>query len=132
MQTCRASHCAVVLHNHIYVIGGGACEICLNSVECYNPLTDQWAEVSSMSKVRRCAADATVCKKILVVGGFVHMSDVIEPSCEIFDLSTNQWSLVSSPGIPPAAGSVVTVDDVVYLFGGEDETEYLDAVECFH
>ena len=44
------------------------------------------------------AAVATVCEKITVVGGFDNqlVARTIEPSCEIFDLVTNQWSLVSS------------------------------------
>ena len=39
--------------------------------------------------------------------------------------------MVSSPGIPRAACSAVNIDDLVYLFGGENETDYMNAVECF-
>ena len=52
METPRTGHNGVVLQSRIYVIGGTSDgEVCLNSVECYNPFTDQWNNVSNMSKV---------------------------------------------------------------------------------
>ena len=51
MRTRRAGHSAVVLQDHIYVIAGHNGEICQDSVECYNPLIDQWHKVSNMSCV---------------------------------------------------------------------------------
>jgi len=132
MGTGRAGHSAVVLQEHIYVIAGDDGNVCHNSVECYNPLTDQWSRISNLSKARRYAAVATVCDKIVVAGGFCGMIDeTIEPSCEIFDPNTNQWNLVSSPGIPRAVCGAVSINNIVYLFGGESETDFVKAVECF-
>ena len=129
--TGRACHSAVVLQEHIYVIAGYDHEVCLDSVECYNPLTDNWRRISSISKARMCAAVATVREKIIVVGGFHDLTRTIEPSCEIFDPITNQWSLVPSPGFPRADCSAVSINDIVYLFGGENGTDFLKEVECF-
>ena len=132
METCRAGHSAVVLQDQIYVIGGHDGKVCLNIVECYNPLTDNWRKMSDMSKVRRFAAAANVCEKIIVIGGFGDMTNkTIEPTCEILKPNTNQWNLVSSPGVPRAACSAVSINDNVYLFGGENETNILHSVECF-
>ena len=132
METCRAGHSAVVLGKCIYAIAGHDGTVCQNSVECYNPLTDHWTKISSISKARRFAATATVCDKIVVVGGFGDMTNkTIEPSCEMFEQRTYEWSLVSSPLRPRAAHSIVSIDDKVYLFGGEDEKLYVAAVECF-
>ena len=133
MKTRRAGHSAVVLQEHIYVIAGHDGNVCQNSVERYNPLTDQWSKVSNISKARRSAAAATAAEKIVLVGGFGDMTHTtIEPSCEVFEPRTNQWSLVSSPGIPRAAHCAVSFNDIVYLFGGEDEEEYVLGVECFN
>ena len=134
METSRADHSAVVLQEHIYVIAGhDASNVCLNSVECYNPLTDQWSRISNLSKARSCAAATTAGQRmIIVVGGFGDMTEItMESSCEIYDPVTNQWNLVSSPGIPRAACSAVSIDDIVYLFGGENTANCLNAVECF-
>ena len=132
MEAHRAGHSAVVLQGSIYVIAGHDGTVCQNSVELYNPLTDQWSKVSKISKARRFAAAATTAEKIIVVGGFGDMTaTTIEPSCEMFELSTNQWSLVSSPLKPRAAHGIVSIEDVIYLFGGENEIAYEDTVECF-
>lgn len=132
METHRAGHSSVVLQECIYAIAGHDGSICQNSVECYNPLSDQWSKVSNISKARWFAAATIVCEKILVVGGFGDMTaTTIEPSCEMFEPTTNQWSLVSSPLNPRAAHGVVSIDDIVYLFGGENESTHEIAVECF-
>lgn len=133
MGTGRAGHSAVVLQGHFYVIAGDDGNVCQNGVECYNPLSDQWSRILNLSKARRYAAVATVCEKIFTVGGFGDNDrDIIQPSCEIYHPNTNQWNLVSSPGIPRAACSAVSINGIVYLFGGESETDnFMKAVECF-
>lgn len=74
----------------------------------------------------------TVCEKIFVFGGFVYADySSIEPSGEIYDPSTNEWSLISGPRVPRAACGAVCVDNMVYLFGGDSENAILKAVECF-
>ena len=102
METSRASYSAVVLQERIYVVAGHDGEVCKNSVECYNPFTNQWNKAPNISKVRRFFSASTVCEKIIIVGGFADMTDTnIEHSCELFEPSTNQWSLmVSRPEFP--------------------------------
>jgi len=133
METCRAGHSTVLLQEHIYVIAGHDGEVCQNSVETYNPFTNQWSKASNISKVRRFFSASTVCEKIIIVGGFADMTITnIEHSCEMFEPSTNQWSLVTSPESPRAAGSIVSIDDIAYLFGGETANDFdLESVECF-
>ena len=131
METARVEHNAVVLQEHIYVIAGHNGEVCQSSADCYNPLTDQWTEISGMSKVRRCAAAVAVGRNLFVVGGFGDMTaETIEPSCEIFDPGANQWSLVPSLSIQLAASGIVSTGNRVYLFGGEDETHLKKEVLC--
>ncbi|KAJ7372050.1 hypothetical protein OS493_021478 [Desmophyllum pertusum] len=99
MKGPRAAHCAVVLEELIYVIAGSDGNVCLKSVECYNPSNDQWDQIPDMIKARKFAAAAVISGgKIIVAGGYRDMNCMtIEASCEIFDKSLNQWSLVSSP-----------------------------------
>ena len=78
------------------------------------------------------AAATASSGKIIVVGGYADVEfEAIEASCEIFDKSTNQWSLVSTPIVPRAACGIVSVGSCVYLFGGEDANQDLDIVECY-
>ena len=132
METARTGHCAVVLGDLIYVIAGFHGEVCHKSVESYNPLTNQWTKIPDLSKARKFASAAAICGKILVVGGNCDMTNPdIEPTCEMFDPCLNQWSLVASPIHPRTACAIVSVDDSVYIFGGENEDNYYDNIEVF-
>lgn len=133
MKTGRAAHCAVVLQKQIYVIAGHNGTICHNCVECYVPSTNQWKRIPSMSKARRFPAAATAHGKIVVVGGYSDLSASLntEVSCEMFNPHTNAWSLIASPAFPRAACGIVSMDDIIYLFGGRNEEYFLKTVERF-
>ena len=137
METGRASHCTAVLEDLIYVIGGHDIHTCFKSVECYDPFTNHWRKVPDLTNARKVSSAATVCGKLVVVGGYCETglgnltSEMIEPTCEVFDPCQNQWSLVSSPQIPRAACGIVSVDDTVYVLGGHGEEGLLHSVECF-
>ena len=132
MKSCRAGHCAVVLEDLIYVIGGSDGLTSLKSVESYDPSTNRWSKVPDMANTRKNAAGVNACGKIFVIGGYCDDHETnVEHSCEIFDAHLNEWSLVSSPKIPRCNCGIVSVDDMVYIFGGEDTDEWLESVECF-
>ena len=133
METGRAAHCAVVLGDLIYVIAGFHGEVCHQSTESYNPLTNQWTNMPDLAKARRFASAAATCGKIVVVGGYRDVTDEnnTEPTCELFDPCVNQWSLVASPIVPRGACAIASVDETVYVFGGENDERYLDDIEIF-
>ena len=133
METGRAGHCAVPLGDLIYVIAGFHDEVCLQSAESYNPLTNRWAKIPNLAKARRFASAVATCGKILVVGGFCDMGDTndVEFTCEMFDPCVNQWSLVASPAVPRAACAIASVDDTVYVFGGDSQETCLDDIVTF-
>ncbi len=132
LKTPRAAHCAVAIANLIYVIAGHDGEVCHKSVECFNPLTNQRLVAAELNNVRRFAAAATSNDKIYVAGGYGDMKfEIIEVSCEMFDPAVNEWSLVSSPIVPRAACGVISFDNHVYLFGGEDTSSKLNSVERY-
>ena len=132
MKTPRAAHCAVPMGNFIYVIAGDDGKDCHKSAECFNPLTNLWFGIADLNNARRFAAAASSNGKIFVVGGYGDMHfRTLEVSCEMFDPAVNEWSLVSSPAVPRAACSIISFDNHVYLFGGENTSSKLDSVECY-
>ncbi|KAL9974028.1 hypothetical protein ACROYT_G020557 [Oculina patagonica] len=121
MRFPRAAHCVVALDEFIYVMAGHDGNACCKTVECYDPSNDKWSQIPDMNNPRRFAAAATTGEKIIVVCGYCDMNfKNIETSCEMFDKSLNQWSLVSSPIVPRPACGIVSAGNCVYLFGGED------------
>ena len=133
IRTGRAAHCAVAIGNLIYVLGGCVTSICLNSVECFDPSSDQWTDKPCMTYGWKFAGVATSCGRIFVVGGFGDMEfNTLHANCEMFDPVLNQWSLVSCPIMPRAACAMVSFNDHLYLFGGEDANwSKLDSVERY-
>lgn len=78
------------------------------------------------------AAAATSGDKIIVVGGYADMEcENLVESCEIFIKSTNEWNIVAGPIVPRAACGIVSIEDCVYLFGGEDGETEIGSVECY-
>ena len=134
MKIGRGAHCAVILGNLIYVLGGMDSSICHNSIECFNPLTNRWSEGPSMNVARQFACAAVSCGKIFVAGGYSNRAfTATEASCEMFDPVQDQWSLVSSLIVPRAACAMVSFDNHLYLFGGEDGTDVkYDSVDCYN
>ena len=134
MKTSRASHCAVVVENLIYVLGGRDNSVCHKSIECFNASTNHWTDRPSMNVARQFAGAAVSCGKIFIAGGYSYTDfRSVEGSCEMFDPVQDQWSLVSSPVVPRAACAMVSFDNHLYLFGGEDCTYCRhDSVECYN
>ena len=134
MKIGRGAHCAVILGNLIYVLGGMDSSICHSSIECFNPLTNRWSEGPSMNVARQFACAAVSCGKIFVAGGYSNRAfTATEASCEMFDPVQDQWSLVSSLIVPRAACAMVSFDNHLYLFGGEHGTDVkYDSVDCYN
>ena len=132
MKTSRSAHCAVAMANFIYVIAGHDGRDCQKSVECFDPLTNQWFDTAHLNNARKFAAAAASNGKIFVAGGYADMHfRTIEVSCEMFDPAVNKWSLVSCPTVPRAACGIISFDNHVYLFGGENTSSKLDSVERY-
>lgn len=130
MESVRRGLCAVALHGFVYAIGGhdGRKNLGLNSVERYDPETNQWEYVASMDE-QRCFASATVINnKILVVGG---TGDCFLPlsNCELYDPITDIWSLLPAElNVPRSEAAIGRAKKKVFVFGG---TYSNGIVECY-
>ncbi|XP_068704987.1 kelch-like protein diablo [Montipora foliosa] len=130
MNSIRRGLCAVALEGFIYTIGGydGLQNLGLNSVEKYDPASDQWTSVAPMNELR-CFASATVMgNKILVVGG---TGDYCFPlsNCELYDPITNIWTLLPTElNVPRSEAAIAKAKKKVFVFGG---TFSRGIVECY-
>ncbi|PKO16158.1 MAG: hypothetical protein CVU39_09020 [Chloroflexi bacterium HGW-Chloroflexi-10] len=97
MNAARTHHTATLLANGKVLVTGGLYDLigggyALSSAEIYDPLTNQWAEVASMSTPR---ADHTATLltdgRVLVAGGRLNSIN-FESSAEIYDPILNTWT----------------------------------------
>ena len=107
-----------VVNGKIYAIGGiNGDNQALNTVEEYNPLTNEWSSKMSMPTPRTGFAIAVYDNKIYAIGGTVGNGYV--GNNEVYDPVTNTWSTKASMPTPRADLSANVVNDNMYLIGGK-------------
>ena len=121
----RYNHTAtLLLDGRVLIVGGftpGSFHTATKKVEIYDPVTDRWAVVGSMSE-RRAVHAATRLDdgRVLVAGGVTSPPNVltVTASVEIFDPATAAWSAAPSMAAARRAVDAVTLPDGTVLVAG--------------
>jgi N-acetylneuraminic acid mutarotase len=115
---------AVVEGGKIYVIGGCSSSKpqqfrnASNVLEVYDPKTNTWEKLASMSMSRVGPAVASLNGKIYVFGGFNEYTWSANDTMEIYDISTNTWSFGPSMPTPRSWMKAVVLNNKIYVIGG--------------
>ena len=132
----RWGACAVAVGNHLYIIGGSNCSDTVPSgitkVERFDPREERLEEVASLNEGRHDAFGAAMNDKIYVAGGIQKNDQTLTllSTCEVYDLSTNEWHLMADLCIPRHSASMVCFKGALYVFGGLKNTRsYLQTRE---
>eukprot|EP00096_Caligus_rogercresseyi_P007352 TRINITY_DN2518_c0_g2_i1.p1 TRINITY_DN2518_c0_g2~~TRINITY_DN2518_c0_g2_i1.p1 ORF type:complete len:606 (-),score=177.56 TRINITY_DN2518_c0_g2_i1:164-1981(-) len=114
----------------LFAVGGWCSGDAINSVEKYDPQTEDWKIVSSTSK-RRCGVGVAVLNDLLyAVGG--HDGQSYLNSIERYDPQTNQWSADVAPTSSCRTSvGVAVLDGYLYAVGGQDGVSCLNHVEKY-
>ena len=126
VSVARYAHDGVeVLGGKIYFVGGHSTSE-LNIAERYDPSTNTWETLASMSVARRSVASTVLNGKLHAIGG-VGLSSV-----EVFDPLNGNWSAgVALPSVV-YSGTAITVNDKIYLIGGFNASQQkINQVLCF-
>jgi N-acetylneuraminic acid mutarotase len=154
MPSKRGSPVAAVVGDKIYVIGGATTlpgttdpainqstpQLCLGTVEEYDPEKNTWRERSSMPTPRNHTTAGVVNGKIYVLGGrvgaaFINLASDISV-VEEYDPATDKWGTPRArmPTARSAVGSGV-YNGRIYVAGGEFQDPHMmatfRAVEAF-
>ncbi len=112
----------------MFAVGGWCSGDAISLVERYNPHTEEWKVVATMSK-RRCGVGVAVLGDFLyAIGG--HDGSSYLNSVERYDPKTNQWTsnLAPTPSCRTSIG-VGTLNGLIYTIGGQDGVSCLNTVE---
>ncbi|CAG0879760.1 unnamed protein product [Darwinula stevensoni] len=114
----------------LFAVGGWCSGDAIQSVERYDPQTNEWRMVASMSK-RRCGVGVAVLSDLLyAVGG--HDGQSYLNSIERYDPQTNQWSSEVAPTSSCRTSvGVAVLDGYLYAVGGQDGVSCLNYVEKY-
>uniref|UniRef100_S4RJG3 Kelch-like protein 20 n=1 Tax=Petromyzon marinus TaxID=7757 RepID=S4RJG3_PETMA len=122
--------CGEVLFADHGAVGGWCSGDAISSVERYDPQTNEWRMVASMSK-RRCGVGVAVLDDLLyAVGG--HDGSSYLNSVERYDPKTNQWSSDVAPtSTCRTSVGVAVLAGFLYAVGGQDGVSCLNIVERY-
>ncbi|MCE7980699.1 MAG: tandem-95 repeat protein [Caldilinea sp. CFX5] len=131
MGTPRHGHTTTLLKNgQVLVIGGAtraSSDPALSNAEIYNPQTNSWSSVASMSTGRHIHT-ATLLNngQVLVTGGYAapHIQATVN-SAELYNPETNTWTTLPAMSNPRAAHTALLLNNGrVLVTGGEHTTAW--------
>uniref|UniRef100_A0A7I4YF78 BTB domain-containing protein n=1 Tax=Haemonchus contortus TaxID=6289 RepID=A0A7I4YF78_HAECO len=121
-----------VVDSFIYSVGGLEKGKFLNSIERYNPATDQWISDVAPSRVSRYSLGvAALDDHLYAVGGFndsSHGSGCLN-IVECYDVRRNEWTSVAPMGLCRGWLCVSVLDGCIYAVGGKSNGPVLSTVE---
>lgn len=92
MQVKRRFLAVTSLLNKVFVAGGYSDLTYLNSVECYDPISNAWTSIAPMNTKRYGARAAVLDGQLYVIGG--HDGTGQLSSIERYDEQANEWVMV--------------------------------------
>ena len=91
-----------------------------------------WEEIADMKEERDDAFGVAMKERIFVAGGRHRERNSLFQTCEVYDISANEWQLVGSLNAPRVHGSMVCLNQKLYVLGGKNEHDKAELnVECF-
>ncbi|MDA8774210.1 hypothetical protein N9N13_00660 [Opitutales bacterium] len=105
-----------VLGGKIYFVGGRDGSSAKNIAERYDPATNAWESIASMSVARMGVASSVLNGKLYAIGG-EGLSSV-----EVFDPNTGNWTVGVALPSEVNHGTAITVSDKIYLVGGRNSS----------
>jgi len=139
----RVSFCVVAVDSYMYVIGGGVRDRSDRSLsECtrFNTEKNEWQKIAPLNQARCDTFGVCKNEKIFIAGGST--SDGLEivylETCEVYNILTDEWQFVSNLTLRRTWGSMMLVDETLYVLGGRTKMRYQspgkfsNKVECYN
>ena len=129
---CRAASCVVAAGNHLYVCGGWMNGEYVTKAERFDTVENKWEEIANMQQARGYACGVTTEGKIFVAGGYEGGSGYVLKTCEMYNISTNEWQFIGSLNVPRENCSMMCLKGTLYVLGGTDARCQSElSVECY-
>ena len=130
-EGCREDSCVVAAGNHLYVCGGRINEDYVTKAERFDTVVSKWEEIANTQQERVGSFGVATEGKIFLAGGR-QPGQGLEDSlrtCEVYNISTNEWQFIGSLNFSRAFGSMVCLKGVLYVLGGAEDLGVI--VECY-
>ena len=136
----RAAVCAVAVDSYIYVIGGSVWkdDDCVALTECarFDTELNEWQKIAPLNEARKNALGACKNEKIFIAGGWYLDWFQVEllNTCEVYNILTDEWQFIASLALCRTLGSMVVVDETLYVLGGgcQSAGKFSDKVKYYN
>ena len=132
-QGYRKNACVIAAGSHLYLFGGRIRSIreeYVAKAQRFDTVENKWEEIADMHEGRNDAFGVATENKIFVAGGLRNGTKL--KTCEIYNISTNEWQLVANLNVPRFHGSMICLNGKLYVLGGRNDRNQRElSVECF-
>ena len=115
-EGCRENSCVVAAGNHLYVCGGNLEGEYFSKAERFDTVENKWEEIANMQQKRTYAFGVATEGKIFLAGG-LQGNLPWSITCEMYNISANEWQLIGSLNISRAFGRMVCLKGTLYVLG---------------
>lgn len=126
MPMRRSNAAVAVLANRIYIISGrlgtGATPSTTPRADVYDPVKQEWLEVSSVKQARIGAEACVVNNKIYLIGGA--SGGKATNSVEVYDPDTDRWVTSFTLRQPRSDHSCEVLGSSIYVMGGASRPSF--------
>ena len=135
-EGCREESCFVAAGNHLYVCGGRINDDYVIKAERFDIEESKWEEIANLQEKRAGSFGVATEGKIFMAGGkqpgrIVWQTFCVK-TCEMYNISTNEWQLIGSLNDSRAYGSMVSLKGTIYVLGGINDCGQSQlSVECY-
>ena len=133
-QCYRKDSCVIGSGNFLYLLGGTSPHTSQHVAKAdrFDITEKKWEEITDMQQARGGAFGVASQEKIFISGGTDEESTVLK-TCEVYNVSTNEWQLIADLNVYRTHGSMVCLGGTLYVLGGFDQTKKNPehSVECY-
>ncbi|XP_022810562.1 kelch-like protein 2 [Stylophora pistillata] len=130
----RKESCVIGSGNFLYLLGGKFPRTSqyVAKADRFDITEKKWEEITDMQQARGGAFGVATQENIFVAGG-ADKENTVLITCEVYNVSSNEWQLIANLNVCRTHGSMVCHGGTLYVLGGFDQTkenpEY--SVECY-
>ena len=133
-QYYRKDSCVIGSDNFLYLLGGTSPHTFQHVAKAdrFDITEKKWEEITDMQQARGGAFGVASQEKIFVAGGEDEEGTVLK-TCEVYNVSTNEWQFIADLNVYRTHGSMVCLGGTLYVLGGFDQTKKNPehSVECY-
>ncbi|XP_063313384.1 kelch-like ECH-associated protein 1A [Pelobates fuscus] len=101
-----------------------------NSLDCFNPVTNQWTARAPMNVARNRVGVAALDGSIYAVGGSCGSEH--HNSVERYDPDSDTWTFIAPMSVSRIGAGVTACRGLLFVVGGYDGETRLNSVDCYN